>query len=486
MKKESKRYWTLMFMFAVGMSVMYIIQTYGSHIQASNRQELALQVSAAKESLQEDDLSAVFQVYDLISSSFFKGVDKDDLIDGAIKGMVEELDDPHSFYMNQDKATEFMQDVDGKFEGIGAEVSMEDGKLYIIAPIKGSPAEKAGVKPRDEVVSINGEPIQGLTQSEAIMKIRGKKGTKVTLQIAREGMQELFDLEITRGLISQVTVVDQVIKKNGKKVVSLHITTFSENTVKEFTTLLKKYEKEKMDGLILDVRGNPGGYLTSVEEILNLLVTNEKPIVMLENRDGNRQKVHSNLTTPKKYPISILIDEGSASASEILAAAIKEIGNYPVIGVTSYGKGTVQQGITIQNGNMLKLTISKWLTPDGNWIDEKGITPTIEVKQPDYFYSVPLVLSKNEQLKYDMNNEKIQLAQKSLRALGFNPKRFDGYFSKGTKTAVARFQKSVGLKTTGVINQATASKLYKEIVKMVQDDANDLQLQKAIEVMTKK
>lgn len=485
LKKEKKRYWSLIFMFAVGMYVMYMIQTYGSHMQASTQQEMALQVSAAKESIQEDDLSAIFQVYDLISKGFFKDVDKDDLINGAIKGMVDELDDPHSFYMSQDKATQFMQSVDGEFEGIGAEVSMKAGKLYIIAPIKNSPAEQIGLKPRDQILKINGESIEGLTQSEAILKIRGKKGTKVTLQILREGSKEPIDFEVIRGVISQITVEDQVMKENGKNLVSLHITTFSENTVKEFSSLLQKYEKEGMDGLILDVRGNPGGYLNSVEEMLNMLVTNEKPIVMLENRAGDRQEIRSTLTTPKKYPISILIDEGSASASEIMAAALKEIGNYPVIGMTSYGKGTVQQGITVKNGNMLKLTTSKWLTPNGNWVNEKGVTPTIEVKQPDYFYLVPLTLSKNEQLKYDMNSEKVQIAQKSLRALGFNPQRFDGYFSKDTKNAVMKFQKSTGLSATGVINEATAAKIYKELVKMVQNKDNDLQLQKAIEVMAK-
>ena len=468
------------------MSVMYVFQTYSSHIYKATQQDMLLEASAARESLQEDDLSTIFQVYELITSSFFKDIDKEELVDGAIKGMVEQLEDPHSFYMSQEKATEFIQNVDGNFEGIGAEVSMEDGKLYIIAPIKDSPAEKAGLKPRDQIVKIHGESIEGLTQSEAIMKIRGKKGTKVTLEIIREGVKQPIEFQITRGLISQATVVDHVVEKDGRKIVTLQITTFSEDTVKEFATLLKKYEKENMDGLIIDVRGNPGGYLTSVQEILNLLVTNKKPIVMLENRKGERQKVFSKLTKKKSYPISILIDEGSASASEILASALKEIEGYPVIGVNSYGKGTVQQGITIQNGNMLKLTISKWLTPDGNWIDQEGVVPTIEVKQPDYFYSVPLTLSNHEELKYDMNDEKVKIAQNILYTLGFDPKRADGYFSKETKFAVMDFQKSTGLKATGIIDQQTASKMYKEIVGMVQDDTNDLQLQKAIQVMLNK
>ena len=198
------------------------------------------------------------------------------------------------------------------------------------------------------------------------------KGTNVTLQILREGVSEPISVQMVRDVINQVTVEDKVTEKSGKKIVTLHITTFGESTAKEFSALLEQYESEGMDGLIIDVRGNPGGYLSSVENILNLLVSNEKPKIMIEDRSGQRQQSFSNLQSKKSYPISVLIDEGSASASEILAAALKEIGNYPVIGVASYGKGTVQQALSLKNGNTLKLTTSKWLTPNGTGILKKG------------------------------------------------------------------------------------------------------------------
>ena len=240
-----------------------------------------------------------------------------------------------------------------------------------------------------------------------------------------------------------------------------------------------------MDGLIIDVRGNPGGYLSSVENILNLLVSNEKPKIMIEDRSGQRQQSFSNLQSKKSYPISVLIDEGSASASEILAAALKEIGNYPVIGVASYGKGTVQQALSLKNGNTLKLTTSKWLTPNGNWIDQKGVQPTIEVQQPAYFYYVPLTLDKNENLTLDMNNEKIKIAQQYLQALGFHPKRMDGYFNEDTQSAVKQFQQSENLQVTGIIDETTASKMYQKLVTLVKNEKNDLQLQRAIQQMLK-
>ena len=352
--KKIRSYLPLCFAFLIGMGVMYIVQNYDRYAQ-----ELSIREVLAAQNSTQVDLAPVEQVYELISSYYFKEVNKDELVNGAIKGMVEQLNDPHSFYMDQETTQQFLNSVDSVFEGIGTEISVEDGKFYIIAPIKNSPAEKAGLKPRDQIIKVDGQLLEGLTQAEVIAKIRGKKGTNVTLQILREGVSEPISVQMVRDVINQVTVEDKVTEKSGKKIVTLHITTFGESTAKEFSALLEQYESEGMDGLIIDVRGNPGGYLSSVENILNLLVSNEKPKIMIEDRSGQRQQSFSNLQSKKSYPISVLIDEGSASASEILAAALKEIGNYPVIGVASYGKGTVQQALSLKNGNTLKLTTSK-------------------------------------------------------------------------------------------------------------------------------
>ena len=478
--KKIRSYLPLCFAFLIGMGVMYIVQNYDRYAQ-----ELSIREVLAAQNSTQVDLAPVEQVYELISSYYFKEVNKDELVNGAIKGMVEQLNDPHSFYMDQETTQQFLNSVDSVFEGIGTEISVEDGKFYIIAPIKNSPAEKAGLKPRDQIIKVDGQLLEGLTQAEVIAKIRGKKGTNVTLQILREGVSEPISVQMVRDVINQVTVEDKVTEKSGKKIVTLHITTFGESTAKEFSALLEQYESEGMDGLIIDVRGNPGGYLSSVENILNLLVSNEKPKIMIEDRSGQRQQSFSNLQSKKSYPISVLIDEGSASASEILAAALKEIGNYPVIGVASYGKGTVQQALSLKNGNTLKLTTSKWLTPNGNWIDQKGVQPTIEVQQPAYFYYVPLTLDKNENLTLDMNSEKIKIAQQYLQALGFHPKRMDGYFNEDTQSAVKQFQQSENLQVTGIIDETTASKMYQKLVTLVKNEKNDLQLQRAIQQMLK-
>lgn len=261
----------------------------------------------------------------------------------------------------------------------------------------------------------------------------------------------------------------------------MEITSFSESTGDEFTKQLKKLENKHIDGLVLDVRGNPGGYLTSVEKMLDKLVTNKKPYIQIEDRNGERQKVVSSMKKQKDYPIVALIDGGSASASEILAGALKEAGGYKLVGEKSYGKGTVQQAVPMEDGSNLKLTFYKWLTPDGNWINEKGIKPTVEVKQPDYYYANPIQVDKKP-LTRDMTGDQVKNAQVMLKGLGFEPGRTDGYFSKETETAVTAFQKANKQKATGEIDEDTAALLQTKLLEKIKSKDEDRQLQTALKL----
>ncbi|WP_045518193.1 S41 family peptidase [Neobacillus niacini] len=430
-----------------------------------------------------EDLAKVNQAYELILSRYVEKVDRETLVEGAIQGMLTVLDDPYSVYMNKETAQQFSQALESSFEGIGAEVGMVDGKIVIISPFKNSPAEKAGLKPNDEILKVDGTSVEGLDLNKATLKIRGKKGTKVTLEIERKGLKEPLSIEVTRDEIPLETIHASVKKQDGKGIGYIEITSFSQETAADFKKELSSLEKKDIEGLIIDVRGNPGGLLVSVEDILKEFVTKEKPFIQIEQRNGKKEQHFSNLTEKKEYPVAVLINKGSASASEILAGALKEAADYQLVGETTFGKGTVQQAVPMGDGSNIKLTLFKWLTPDGNWIHKKGIKPDVEVNQPAIFDTHPLQVE--EPLKEDMNNEQVKNAQEILAGLGFAPGRTDGYFSTETSTAVKAFQKSNNLEPSGKIDTKTAAKLEEEAIKEMKKEKNDIQLQTALRLITK-
>ncbi len=236
--------------------------------------------------------------------------------------------------------------------------------------------------------------------------------------------------------------------------------------------------------MVIDVRGNPGGLLESVEDILKQFVSNEKPYMQIEKRNGERDKFYTSLKKDKPYPVAVLIDKGSASASEILAGALKESEEYTLIGEKTFGKGTVQQAVPMGDGSNIKLTLFKWLTPDGNWIHKKGIHPTIEVKQTDLFHTHPIQLE--EPLEKDMNNEQVKNAQIILKGLGYEPGRTDGYFSESTEITVKAFQQENQLKMDGKIDEQTAAKLEQAVINELKKEEKDIQLQAAIKYVAGK
>ncbi|WP_449621923.1 S41 family peptidase [Robertmurraya sp. Marseille-Q9965] len=428
-------------------------------------------------------LAKVEKAYDLILNGYVEEVEEEKLVEGAIQGMLSTLDDPYSVYMNKETAKQFNETLESSFEGIGAEVGLVDGKIVIVAPFKNSPAEKAGLKPNDRILSVDGESVIGLDLYEATLKIRGEKGSKVKLEIERQGLKDPLIVEVKRDEIPQITVYSEIKKQNGKEIGYMEITSFSEETAKEFTEQLTDLEKKGIEGLVIDVRGNPGGFLTSVEDILKEFVSKEKPFVQIEKRNGEKLRYFSSLEKDKPYPVAVLIDKGSASASEILAGALKEAEGYTLVGEKTFGKGTVQQPVPMGDGSNIKLTIFKWLTPDGNWIHQKGIEPDLEVKQPAIFETHPLQIEQS--LTKDTNNDQVKNAQQMLEGLGFTPGRQDGYFDDATETAVKAFQNHRGLTVSGRIDQKTATELETAIMEEMKKEQNDLQLQTALRYIAK-
>ncbi|TDL78912.1 S41 family peptidase [Peribacillus frigoritolerans] len=473
---------------ALGAGGMYAGQQFMEHDQQETRAE-ELAVPAVTDVLKQDrdqeveGLEKVKQAYDLISSKYVEEVDEEELLEGAIQGMLSTLDDPYSVYMDKETAKQFSDSLDSSFEGIGAEVGMDGGKIIIVSPFKNSPAEKAGLQPNDQVIAIDGESVVGSDLNDTVLKIRGKKGTKVKIEVLRTGSKEKLSFDVTRDEIPIETVFSSVKTKGKSKYGYIEITSFSEDTAKDFTEELAKLEQKNMKGLVLDVRGNPGGYLQSVEEILKQFVTKDQPYIQIEERNGDKKRYFSSLTEKKDYPVTVLIDKGSASASEILAGALKEAGQYEIIGETSFGKGTVQQAVPMGDGSNIKLTLYKWLTPEGNWIHKKGVEPTIRVSQPKHLTTPPIQLEKP--LAVDMNDEQIKVAQILLKGLGYEPGREDGYFGKKMAEAVKDFQKKNKLAATGNIDVQTAETINQKVSEQRLDGKHDLQLEKAIETLSK-
>lgn len=429
------------------------------------------------------DMEKLLEAYQIIYNSSVEEQNTQSLIDGAIRGMVETLEDPHSTYMTADEANDFYGTLDSSFEGIGAEVTIENGKITVIAPIKGSPSEKAGIRPRDQIIEVDGKSLEGFSLFEAVKLIRGPKGTKVILKVERPGVNTPLTISVVRDEIPIETVHMNTIKTSKGLVGKIEISNFAEETAKDFEKALLDLEKQNIKGLIIDVRGNPGGYLQSVLKIGNLVIPNKGIILQVEDRSGKRQHYKSEMEVSSKYPIVTIINNGSASASEILAGALQESAKYPVVGDTSYGKGTVQNPFELKDRSSLKLTVAKWLTPDGNWIHKKGVVPDVQISQPDYFHAMPF--SKDMKLSKDMNSADVKNLQLILSGLGYKPGRMDGYFDETTELAVRTFQKTHGLEATGIVDSKTAALLQEKIIEKIKSPESDLQLRAAIDTIVK-
>lgn len=421
-------------------------------------------------------------VMNLIEQKYFREVDRAKVVDGAISGMMEALGDPYSVYMEKTSAQHFSESIEGSFTGIGAEVALQDGKVTVVSPIKGSPAEKAGVLAKDVLISVNGESLEGVALTDAVAKIRGPKGTKVKLVISRAGVSTPVQLVLVRDDIDYETVYANL-REDGIGVIEIR--QFSLNTGERFLEELAALEKKGMKGLVIDVRNNPGGVLPVVVSIAQPFVPKDKPIVMVEDRTGEREKTLSK-GTGKKYPVAVLMNKGSASASEVLAGALKEAGGAVLVGETSFGKGTVQVSYdkATGDGSLVKMTIAKWLTPDGNWVHEKGLKPDIETLPPDY-YTVAR-LSKTKTLLPDTIGEDNRSLQIMLAALGYKMDRKDGYFSAKTAEGVKQFQKQAKLPVNGEVDKATAEAIEEALIALIRNEQNDTQLNKAIEIVSQK
>ncbi|MEO4054866.1 S41 family peptidase [Solibacillus sp. CAU 1738] len=433
-------------------------------------------VVEVKVPVERAEFKKLYEAFDELKENYYVEIDEEKVVYGAINGMFEALEDPYSDYMNKDEAAHFNEGLSSSFQGIGAEIQERNGYIMVVSPIKNSPAEKAGLLPKDMILSVDGESIKGLSASEAVLLIRGEKGSTVTLTIQRDGSDELIEMKIVRDEIPIETVYGEM---GDDKIAHIQITSFSLQTYKELEKILADYEKQGMKGIVLDVRQNPGGYLKAALDISSLFIEEGKPVLLVQGRTGEPEAMFA--SGGKKYdlPITVLIDEGSASASEILAGALSESAGATIVGKTSFGKGTVQTVTDLPDGSNIKFTTSKWLTPNGNWINEKGIKPDVEVDVPDYA-SLPYIDPK-QKLTIDSNSNLVNAAEQMLVALGYEVGEVDTIFDEDTEAAVKQFQADRELEETGVLTGETTYALMDSLREKVLKD--DPQLAKAKQLL---
>lgn len=417
-----------------------------------------------------------FDAYDEMNNNYFEDIEEQKVIDGAINGMIDALGDPYSDYLNEDEARQLNESISSSFEGIGAEIQEQNEYITIVSPIKNSPAEKAGLLPKDQITAVDGTSIQGMSSSEAVLLIRGEKGTAVNLTIKRNGQGDPMEVEVIRDVIPIETVYAEL-DEDG--IGHVHITSFSMGTYNELIAAIDDMEEKGLKGLIVDVRQNPGGTLEAAIDISELFVEQGKKLMQYEAKKGKTQVFTATDGRKITMPVTVVTDDGSASASEILAGALSESSDIPLVGVTTFGKGTVQSPKNLPDGSNLKLTTAKWLTPNGNWIHEDGIKPDYEVPYPDY--AMLPFLDPSMEMTEGMVHSAVEAAEEMLAAVGYDPGEIDGLYDADTAAAVKALQADLEVEATGILLGETTFGLMDKLREKIEHE--DPQLMKAKEVL---
>ncbi|MCM8810394.1 MAG: S41 family peptidase [Candidatus Omnitrophica bacterium] len=348
------------------------------------------------------NLDLFIDALNIVKDNYVDTVENKKLIYGALKGMLMSLD-PYSAFLEPEIKKELQIETKGEFEGVGMEITLKDGIITVVSPIEDTPAWKAGIKEGDKIIEIDGKSTKGMTTMEAAQMLRGKKGTKVTISVLREGAENLIKFTLERDVIKIKSVKSKVYDEIGY----VRLTGFQENTPNDLRKVLNEFNEKKIKGLIIDLRNNPGGLLSVAIEISEFFLPPNKLIVYTQGRNKKDSvKFYSKNKPIWQKPVVLIVNGGSASASEILFGALKD--NYPSflsIGTKTFGKGSVQNVITLSDGSAIKLTIAKYYTPKGICIEGQGIEPDIEVKLEG---EKPIIPTSEQDLQFKKALEEIK------------------------------------------------------------------------------
>lgn len=388
-KHAFKLYEIILFTFLVAVITFFL-----SFMVINMFQIPSLDKDAITWSKKDKNLTKFEEAYNLIDQSYYTDIDKEKLIDGAINGMLSSLSDPHTNYLNQDETDNFNNLMNGSYEGIGAELTINDkGEIIIITVFKNSPASEQGLKFNDIILEVNGNSVSGKTTTEVVGLIKDSKKPVAKIKIMRDS--EVLNFDVEKRIVVIESVESKVIERENKRIGYLIVNTFANNTYDQFKEKLEALESEKIDSLIIDVRGNSGGYLHSVTNMLDLFLS--KGTICYQIADKVNIYKHKAITNDKRqYPIAVLVNKASASASEILAISLKEAYGASIVGTNTYGKGTVQTTKNLNGGGMLKYTIQKWLSPNGNWVNGVGVEPTDYVELTSEYEKEPIDENDNQ------------------------------------------------------------------------------------------
>ena len=384
MANNAKKYIKLAILAVVSMIIGSVITIAIKDFDVAKVNTNKTEVSYSKTKKGFDSL---YETYDTIMSEYYKDVDSDKLIEGAINGMLESLDDEHTMYFDKKSKEEFDSELSGNYYAIGAQIQLtSDETIKITKVFDDSPAKKAGLKEEDVFVSVDGTSVKGKSATEVANMLKSDSVKTSTIVVKRNDKELTF--KVTKENITLFSVSSEMLDNNGKNVGYLSVSIFGQKTYSQFKDALTKLEKQDMDSLIIDLRGNTGGYLSTVTNMLEEFIDKGNVIYQIQSSSGVKQ-YKTVKASEKKYKIVVLIDGGSASASEIMSAAMKEVYGATLVGQTTYGKGTVQTTKNLSNGSMIKYTIEKWLTPSGKNIDKEGIKPDYEVELGDSYKNNP-------------------------------------------------------------------------------------------------
>ena len=427
---------------------------------------------------QEEFLSKLGRISEVVDQYYFNEYDWEEIYEQLYRDLIHALGDPYSDYLSPRDIEDLYIRSGRSYGGIGVEVSMNNGRVTVVTPMEGSPGQKAGLLPGDAIVEVDGESVEGLTLSETVDLIRGEPDSEVVLGIYREGRRDIIRVPIVRGVITTTSVNHKFIEKD---LGYIRLSRFTEGSDRDFENALNDLKSKGLKSLILDLRGNPGGYLDVVVNIANLLVPKGE-VVYMENKHGERTRTYVSELEDRDFDVVVLIDEYSASASEILAGALKDSDSATLIGKTTFGKGSVQTLFDLNDGSAVKLTFQKYFTPSGVVIDGVGVSPHLAVDQPALVNFSNLAYKGK--LEVGSTGLDVVILNKILYYLGYGEDLEDSLFTEETKQTVISFQRANGLTVTGEVDMKTADKLNERFSALQKE--NDVQLKKAIEIIKNK
>ncbi len=441
--------------------------------------EVEAPVEKTEEELYEEDLEFMKLIVDFVKDNYLHGLTYDEIVEGMYRGVFGELD-KYSEYYSPDEFNSFREELSGEFTGVGIQIEKIGDYISVVTPLKGSPASEAGIKAKDKIISVDGEDIVGYTTRKAAELIKGEIGTSVRLGILRNGEELYFN--IIRDVITISSVNTEMIKDD---IGYMEITQFNDNTLELFGKEIGAFDRDGIHKLVIDLRNNPGGSLDTVIEMLTFFIP-EGPLAYIEDSEGETKEYKSSLTK-QTFDIAVLVNEGSASASEIFAGAVQDRDAGTVIGTTTYGKGTVQSLYPLRNGSGIKLTTAEYFTAGKNKVEGIGITPDIIIEdtfeEKDIDISHIPELDKYRKPKLGIVGLDVLAAEMILDLLDYNVSGPDGIFDETLERELKKYQEDKGLYAYGILDYTTQESLTQSLEEYMKVDSVDEPLAKAVEIL---